>query len=121
MNQPITGTGGLTVWVDGFLATTGGIAGRIQFNNASTTNLNNYQGPTTLWVTPVGTAPRPFDTTTVTGTQGSIQFNQNNNIPATSAVTRKSGRYSSRAVLSQSIRSGRNPQVRTTWTCQRQQ
>ncbi len=87
LNQPITGTGGLTVWVDGFLATAGGTAGRIQFNNASGTNLNNYQGPTTLWVTPDWNSTTTFDTTTVTGTQGSIQFNQNNNIPSTSAVT----------------------------------
>ena len=87
LNQPITGTGGLTVWVNGFLATAGGIAGRIQFNNASTTNPNDYQGPTKFLVTPDWNSTTTFDTTTVTTTQGRIDFNQNNNIPSTSAVT----------------------------------
>ena len=68
-------------------AANGGAGGKVQFNNASGAHPNNYQGPTTLWVTPGWNSTTTFDTTTVTVSQERIDFNQNNNVPSTSAVT----------------------------------
>jgi fibronectin-binding autotransporter adhesin len=89
IQQPITGTGGITLWTDGFLTIGGGAAGRIQVDN-STAHPNNYQGPTTFLVTPdysgTGSTASAIPAN-ATATLGSILLGLSNNVPSTSAVT----------------------------------
>ena len=89
IDNPITGTGGITLWTDGFLSVGGGTAGRMQINNATST-ANNYKGPTNFLVTPDYSGNGSTASTipaNATATQGSILFGIANNIPSTTAVT----------------------------------